>query len=413
MVVRSRAARPPRRRRAAGLGAHLAGARPPAPPRPHRPTGDPGRVPRHVRRRARRRPWPTRQGGRRRPRQHGRRRGRPRRRRRHRRSGAADGLVPPPPAVDPLLGDAERAVAGLEGSDERAALVHRLFLAVRHDAGRSCHRPRGDLRATTSHHLRAGSPRSSPPTTAACALDSHAHGLAETEFPVSPAEYRLRELWTRVRSGDDVRACRGPRRCRPAASAAAARRPRRRRLHRVRRQPDRPAVLRSSRPSPRAVETWAGAPRLLRPLRPRGPADRRARRHRDIDPARSGFGHPRRHRPAPPRRPRRRARSPGTRRLGRRARRRPAPGRRAVADALHAAGRTGRTAFWVNARARLLAALDTWIAFDRGAGRAGSCGRRSGFGDDPPVALVLPDGRASGSAGRSTASTSCPTARSW
>jgi hypothetical protein len=36
-------------------------------------------------------------------------------------------------------------------------------------------------------------------------IDSHVHGLASTEFPVSPTEHRVRELWTRCRAGGDVR----------------------------------------------------------------------------------------------------------------------------------------------------------------------------------------------------------------
>ena len=54
VVVRAWWARPPRRRRARGLGADHQGARPPRPPRLDRRAGDPRRVPRHVRRRARR-----------------------------------------------------------------------------------------------------------------------------------------------------------------------------------------------------------------------------------------------------------------------------------------------------------------------------------------------------------------------
>jgi hypothetical protein len=65
-----------------------------------------------------------------------------------------------------------------------------------------------------------------------------------------------------------------------------------------------------------------------------------------------------------------------------------------VADALHAAGRTGRTAFWVNARAEMLAKLDAWLKFDAAAwaGRRIVSSERS-FGDDERVELALPDGR--------------------
>ena len=123
--------------------------------------------------------------------------------------GAADGLVPPPPVVDPLLGDHERQAAGLEGSDERAAAIHRQFLAaVAATPAAFVTVPRGDLRATAERHPSRWITElvaTAPEAVTARSVDSHAHGLAETVFPVSPAEHRVRELWTCVRAGDDVR----------------------------------------------------------------------------------------------------------------------------------------------------------------------------------------------------------------
>jgi ATP-dependent helicase/nuclease subunit B len=123
--------------------------------------------------------------------------------------GAVEGLLPPPPAVDPLLGDDDRETAGLIGSTERAAAAHRQFLAVVTTTPRVLITvPRGDLRATTEYHpsrwlAAAGAPRDGPAPVRM--IDSHVHGLASTEFPMSPTEHRVRELWTRCRAGGDIR----------------------------------------------------------------------------------------------------------------------------------------------------------------------------------------------------------------
>jgi RecB family exonuclease len=123
--------------------------------------------------------------------------------------GAADGLLPPPPPTDPLLGDGDRAAAGLVTADERVAVAHRHFLAATTTTRRVVITvPRGDLRATTMHHqsrwldeLRA----QHDVDVTGRVVDSHAHGVLAAMFPVSPAEHRVRELWARVRSGDDLR----------------------------------------------------------------------------------------------------------------------------------------------------------------------------------------------------------------
>ena len=121
--------------------------------------------------------------------------------------GAADGLMPPPPIVDPLLGDDERATAGLATSDERARLAHRQFLALTRTTPRvEVTVPRGDLRATAAHQpSRWLSPLIAAGHATDVALDSHAHGLASAVFPLSKAEHRRRDLWVHHRGGGDVR----------------------------------------------------------------------------------------------------------------------------------------------------------------------------------------------------------------
>ena len=310
--------------------------------------------------------------------------------------------MPPRPTVDPLVGDTERELAGLEGSAERAALVHRQFLAV---GTTTAHVritvPRGDLRATATHHeSRWIAPLLAAAGSRHVVIDSHAHGLAATEFPASPSEHRLRALWACTRAGDDIRDL-------PLAHHDVELR----RALRLRdaRASDRftefdgnlqgrtvdplPATI-----SPTRVETWAGCPHAYfvqyvlgaRPIDEpadietlsqldRGTAihDAIDRLHRDVlDGNLPSPGPPAGQTSTPP----------------------PCSVAGAeVADALHAAGRTGRAAFWVNARAELLGKLDAWLAYDR-IGWSGRVVRASEqeFGVDERVELLLPNGRAIG-----------------
>ena len=114
--------------------------------------------------------------------------------------GAADGLLPPPPAVDPLLGEAERVAAGLVGSEERvdggASPVPRRRQGPRPDV--SSRFPAGTCgrRRTTSRH--DGSTAGRAVIRSWTMVHSHAHALASTEFPVSEAEHRRRHLWAHV-----------------------------------------------------------------------------------------------------------------------------------------------------------------------------------------------------------------------
>ena len=316
--------------------------------------------------------------------------------------GAADGLVPPPPVVDPLLGDHERQAAGLEGSDERAAAIHRQFLAaVAATPAAFVTVPRGDLRATAERHPSRWITElvaTAPEAVTARSVDSHAHGLAETVFPVSPAEHRVRELWTCVRAGDDVR----------DLPAAAADRVLRRALElRDARAGDAFTAydgdLSSRQPlriaptvSPTRIELWAKCPHAyfvqyvlgVRPIdepdaiESLSPIDRGSAIHAAVDMLHKAVLDGTIEEPGPD----------GWTDVHAAALRRAGE---AVADTLHATGRTGRTAFWVNERAALLAALDRWLAFDRH-GWNGRRVRRSeqDFGKVEPVELHLPDGRA-------------------
>jgi ATP-dependent helicase/nuclease subunit B len=106
--------------------------------------------------------------------------------------GAAEGLMPAPPTVDPLLSDADRAAAHLSTSDAVADRMHRQLLGVLDSAERVViTTPRGDLRTTTT--------RQPSRWLAALAgfatnisVDSHASGLMSTSFPAHAAEHRLR-----------------------------------------------------------------------------------------------------------------------------------------------------------------------------------------------------------------------------
>ncbi len=117
--------------------------------------------------------------------------------------GAADGLLPPPPAVDPLLGEAERVAAGLPANATRVERAHRHFVALTATTPDVLVTvPRGDLRVASVNHP---SRWLDAVPAVVRSVDSHAHALASTEFPVSAAEHRTRDLWAAARAGQDVR----------------------------------------------------------------------------------------------------------------------------------------------------------------------------------------------------------------
>jgi RecB family exonuclease len=118
--------------------------------------------------------------------------------------GAAEGLLPPAPIVDPLVGDHERAGAGLPDATARRRRVHRSFLGHLHTSSRTVVTvPRGDLRATTARitsrwitdHL-PGAPER--------VVDSHHAGVLATAFPASAGEHRLRTRAAAARRGPEV-----------------------------------------------------------------------------------------------------------------------------------------------------------------------------------------------------------------
>jgi ATP-dependent helicase/nuclease subunit B len=312
--------------------------------------------------------------------------------------GAVEGLLPPPPSVDPLLGDDDREAAGLAGSTELAALAHRQFLAaVKTTPSVLVTVPRGDLRATTDYQPSRWLQRLVAEEDIR-SVDSHVHGVASAVFPVTAAEHRVRELLTRVRSGAELRT-------HPLVATdqvlGRAVRLRDARASDVFTEYDGDLSARSMPAvegpiSPTSIEAWAACPyayfgRYLLGVRPvdepdelvsitaldRGSAlhDAIHRLHRAVLDGE--------------------ATAPGP--TGWSAEHGELLARYGgeVADELEAVGRTGRPAFWAFQRPQLLDELAEWIARDA----ENWDGRRLrysevAFGADPPVVIRLPDGRA-------------------
>ncbi len=108
--------------------------------------------------------------------------------------GAADGMLPPAPNVDPLITDTDRRSAQLVTSRARSTRAHRNFLAVLDTADHVViGAPRGDLRSATerpqSRWLEAHIPDAEWHV-----VSSHHSGLVRTPFPAAAAEHRLRSL---------------------------------------------------------------------------------------------------------------------------------------------------------------------------------------------------------------------------
>lgn len=317
--------------------------------------------------------------------------------------GACEGLVPPAPVTDPLLGDAERERAGLPRSDQLVELVHRQFLAAVTATPRAVVTvPRGDLRATAARQRsRWLAPLAEHGTERA--FDSVAHGLAATTFPVSADEHRLRSLWVHARAGGDIRAL--PEVQRDQALVRALRLRDARASDRFTEYDGNLAGLDigpwPARVSPTRLETWRACPHAYfvqyvlgerhveepEAIETLGALDRGAALHEAID---------RLHREVlagrlPPPGPQ------GWTGVHREALLRAG---HEVAAALEAAGRTGRDAFWANARAELLAALDAWLEFDARQWRGGRLvASELRFGEDEPVVLTTSTGRPIGFAG--------------
>ena len=115
--------------------------------------------------------------------------------------GAAEGLLPPRPTSDPLLSDADRALAGLPTADARSVRLHRVLLSTLATSAVTVTAPRGDLRSTSSVELS----RWIAPWADECrVVASHHAGVASVEFPASPLEHRLRGRLQPVDAGNRV-----------------------------------------------------------------------------------------------------------------------------------------------------------------------------------------------------------------
>lgn len=313
--------------------------------------------------------------------------------------GAADGLLPPPPVVDPLLSDDDRATAGLVTSDERVRHAHRQFLALtRTTPAVVVTVPRGDLRATAAHQAsRWLAPLVETGSAIVDVLDSHAHGLASAEFPLSVAEHRRRALWVHHRAGGDVRDHDRVRDDLVATRSLALRDARADDAFTVYDGDLSSQTIRVfDRPiSPSRLEAWASCPhaffvQYLLGVRPvEEPSDLVS-----VDPRDRGTAiHEALHQlhqqvlegVVPP----------------------PGPDgwsdehlavltelARAQADRLERSGRTGRAAYWAIARDQLIEEVREWVHHER----AHWGGRRlllseARFGPDDDVRITLPDGR--------------------
>ena len=117
--------------------------------------------------------------------------------------GAAEGMLPPTPRSDPLLSEADRALAGLPTSDAQAIRLHRLLLATLATSSVTLTHPRGDLRAT-SQLLASRWIGPWIDDLGIAEVASHHAGLETTVFPATPAEHRLRRRYQHVRSGRPI-----------------------------------------------------------------------------------------------------------------------------------------------------------------------------------------------------------------
>ncbi|HWL41639.1 MAG TPA: PD-(D/E)XK nuclease family protein [Ilumatobacter sp.] len=106
--------------------------------------------------------------------------------------GAAEGLMPPAPSSGPLIGDADRAAAGMPSSEATAERMRRAMLAL---VGTTRQlvvaRPRGDLRGAAERHPSRWLAAYLPAATT-YDLASHHAALRDTPFPAHATEHRLR-----------------------------------------------------------------------------------------------------------------------------------------------------------------------------------------------------------------------------
>ncbi|MFT3853332.1 MAG: PD-(D/E)XK nuclease family protein [Ilumatobacteraceae bacterium] len=122
--------------------------------------------------------------------------------------GATDGQLPSTPRPDPLLGDADRALAGgaLAVSDDHATEQRRQFAAAV-AAGGHCVvlRPRGDLRTTADRQpSRWIAELATATALVEHAVPSFAAGLSEAPFPAVACHHRVRALVHHRRRGEPI-----------------------------------------------------------------------------------------------------------------------------------------------------------------------------------------------------------------
>jgi RecB family exonuclease len=103
--------------------------------------------------------------------------------------GGAEGVLPPRPSSDPLLSDADRALAGLPTADARTVRLQRVLLSTIATSAVTITAPRGDLRSTSSVEL---SRWIAPWADDHRVIASHHAGIAASTFPASVLEHRLR-----------------------------------------------------------------------------------------------------------------------------------------------------------------------------------------------------------------------------
>jgi RecB family exonuclease len=121
--------------------------------------------------------------------------------------GAADGLLPPPPASDPLVSESDRLAGGLAGADARVHRIHRSLIGHLTTSSRAViTAPRGDLRAT-AERLPSRWITTHAPDATEHVVNSHHAGVVEVPFPATAAEHRLRARATAAMAGDLAAAC--------------------------------------------------------------------------------------------------------------------------------------------------------------------------------------------------------------
>jgi ATP-dependent helicase/nuclease subunit B len=106
--------------------------------------------------------------------------------------GAAEGLMPPAPSSGPLVGDADRAAAGMPPSDAAAERMRRSLLGLLGATPQVVITfPRGDLRGASERHPSRWL-AALLPDTPTDVLASHHAALLSTPFPAHLTEHRLR-----------------------------------------------------------------------------------------------------------------------------------------------------------------------------------------------------------------------------